>query len=140
MKFASLFWKTLALAAGLAIVVSPAFAATYSATDLGALPSTASGLAANDAGQVVGIYGSGYGQPFVYTPGEGAVDIGGLSGVSYTWALSINNAGQVAGRAYYSGGIGYAHAFLYTPGVGMADLGVCDPTCVVVGNTGQVAG
>jgi probable HAF family extracellular repeat protein len=133
MKSTSLICRTLALAIGAAVVVSPAFAASYGITDFGALPSSAGGCAANDAGQVVGMLPNGH--AFVYTPGVGAADIGTLGGD--TIALAINRGGQVAGHGSVNG---VEQAFLYTPGIGMVDLGKCVPALVSINQSGQVAG
>lgn len=135
MRSSSFILRALAIAAGLAVVASPAFAMSYRATDLGAPPSPYVPGRVNGSGQVAGTLANGH--AFVYTPGIGAVDIGTLGEGVSNHVYALNNAGQVAGHGRVNG---VERAFLYTPGVGMVDIGPCDAAGIEMNQVGQVAG
>lgn len=101
----------------------------YTITDLG--PGYALGI--NNAGQVVGGVGGGY--AFLYSGGQrrdlGTIPYGGSSD-----AYSINDAGQVVGRAMNASGGSY-DAFLYSGGQ-MQDLGGGE--AYGINDAGQVVG
>ncbi len=86
-------------------------ATTGTLQDLGTLGGTRSdGHAVNSHGAVVGtsLMPDGRSRAFIWTPASGMVSLGLLPGALDSYALDINEAGQVAG---HSGG----RAFLWTP-------------------------
>lgn len=84
-------------------------------TDLGGGNTTVFGI--NNAGQVAGYE---FDSAFRYTPGVGAVSLGGFGGMS-SYAYGINEQGQVAGTAELPNGL--ERAFRYTEGAGLQELG-----------------
>ena len=96
--------------------------------------------AINNAGQVVG---GGYGEPghaFLWESDNGVTDLGTLGG-STSFALGINNLGQVVGEAQTSSGA--LHAFLWDSTTGMHDLGTLGGNYSKargINNAGQVVG
>lgn len=114
--------------------------------DLGSLPSRnnysiAHGI--NESGQVTGYSGAaGSFHAFITGPdGMGIRDLGTLGG-SVSWALGINDAGQVVGWSFTAGGA--THAFITDPnGKGMRDLGTLggdDSEASAINDAGQVVG
>ncbi|MFN2427230.1 MAG: hypothetical protein ABR587_12375 [Candidatus Binatia bacterium] len=108
-------------------------------TDLGTLGGWLSDAAAiNDAGQVVGwSLTSETARAFLYE--DGAMSILGMLGTS-SFAIDINNAGQVAGDFITEEGD--QHAFLYSNGV-MTDLGTLggnESHARAMNEAGQVVG
>jgi len=101
----------------------------YTATDLGSPPESKSqrnyveASAINNAGQVVGVAQSGFGnltEPFLWTPAVSGGNSGTMLGLgllpdpNFGWGgvNSINDAGQVAG---YCCNANYSQAFIWTP-------------------------
>ena len=101
------------------------------------------GVAINDAGQVVGTLQSPGQDPraYLWTPGGSVQDLGTLGGTRSV-AYAINELGQVAGVSTTA--TGQAHAFLWTPGQGMQDLGTLpgaiSSTARGINDNGQVVG
>ncbi len=83
-------------------------------------PSSAEDI--NELGDATGNYTSSS-VAFVYTDTAGFKEIGDL-GSGWSFALAINNCGQVAGTSDNADGDG--RAFRYTPGFGMEDLGIIE--------------
>lgn len=73
-------------------------------------------------------------------PGPGT-DLGGLTGFAYTWAMDINQNGQVVGMAYNSNGKP-CHAFSWTQAGKLKDLGVEGRNSMAFGinNQGYIVG
>ena len=98
--------------------------------------------AINNAGQVVGSNGDGFGcngHAFLWTASGGMVDLGTLGGSSC--AYDINDAGQVVGESYTASGA--QRAFLWTAARGMIDLGTLggpNSRAYGINNAGQVVG
>ena len=98
--------------------------------------------AINDSGQVVGtFYIGGRGRPHAYLWEYGVMtDLGTLSGDpgEYSWALGVNNRGQVVGCSGVSVG---RHAFLWEKGK-MIDLRIPgeDSCAYAINDRGQVVG
>ncbi|PVX27041.1 MAG: hypothetical protein CW716_04330, partial [Candidatus Bathyarchaeum sp.] len=68
------------------------------------------------------------------------VDLGTLGGES-SYALSINNSGQVVGQSWLASG--QYHAFLWAEDMGMRDLGTLggsDSVAYAINDTGQIVG
>jgi probable HAF family extracellular repeat protein len=85
-------------------------------TDLGFGPQSVA-IGINASGQVAGsTYG---GRAFLYSGGK-LTDLGTLPGYAASWALGINDPGQVVGISYTTDGL--QRAFLYAGGT-MTDLG-----------------
>ncbi len=86
-------------------------------TDLGTLPGDTQsiGLGINASAQVVG--SSGGNRSFLYTPGEGMVDVASLLPAGSGWAqlnaAAINDLGQITGAGVNPDG--YQHAFVVSP-------------------------
>ena len=122
---------------------SPAWAASYTVTDLGTLGgsrSFASGI--NDSGQIVGhseLAGNAVVRPFLYSNGS-MTDLGTLGG-SIGYAYAINNSGQVVGTSYTAGNIA-TKAFLYSSGnmTGLGTLGGANSYAYDINNSGQIVG
>jgi probable HAF family extracellular repeat protein len=114
-------------------------------TDLGTLGAQASAATAiNNAGQVVGNFGtgnySGITQAFLYTAGK-MVDLGGLPGYTFTTATAINNSGQVVGYSENLGGT--PAAFLYSNGhmINLGTLpGYASAMAFGINSQGQIVG
>jgi probable HAF family extracellular repeat protein len=75
--------------------------------------------------------------------GGDPVNLGTLTGGSYSGAAGINDAGQVAGVADDANGVG--HVFLWSQATGMVDLGLppggyTDVIVNAINNLGQIAG
>lgn len=123
------------LAAAALVVALPAAPAEASTVrDLG--PGRADVI--NDRGQVAGH--TDQGQGFVWTPGRGRQEIGGLGG-SYAWVTAINQRGQVAG--YATTAAGAWHAFRWTPAAGTQDLGTLggdNSFATAMSSSGEVVG
>ncbi|SFD82238.1 hypothetical protein [Massilia yuzhufengensis] len=96
----------------------------------------------NASGQVAYSVRMGMGPPRGYFY-DGAVlhDIGDLGGTD-TYAVALNNAGQVTGRSTIPGG--NEHAFVWTLGGGMLDIGVlpgaANSGATAINNVGVVVG
>ncbi len=101
-----------------ATFASDAYAAQkYSLTDLGPLGGN-DAHSINDNGQVVGYkdFGSGY-RGFLYSGGT-TTNLGTLSpGHAASFAIAINNAGQVVGNSRQTSTSGPSWAFIYSGGV-----------------------
>lgn len=78
--------------------------------------------ALNNIGAAAGTYRANatYNHAFVYTPGQGSVDIHGAAGGGSD-ATAINDAGVVVG--HMSTETGASRAFVYTSATGMTDVG-----------------
>jgi probable HAF family extracellular repeat protein len=91
--------------------------------DLGTLPggTWSSAYAINDQGDVAGYgqIGNGDFRGFVWSPGDGYIELGTLGGAN-SYAMAINDSGEVAGSSQT--GSGYSHAFVENGGV-LTDLG-----------------
>ncbi len=96
---------------------------TYDGTlhDLGTLGGSSAGFKAiNNNGQIVGGIVLNTSQHAILYSAGSVTDLGTLGGqVSFSYALAINNNGQIGGYSLNSAGVG--HAFLYSGGV-MTDL------------------
>ena len=57
---------------------------------------------------------------FAWTSGAGYTELGTLGGAN-SYAMAINNGGEVTGNAQLASG--YSHAFASTPGGALVDLG-----------------
>jgi probable HAF family extracellular repeat protein len=139
-------WQMIALAAILllAVVFGNALGDVhYSLTDLGPLAGNdAHGI--NDSGQVVGTkdFGSGS-HAFLYSGGTMS-DLGTLySGQNYSFAVDINNAGQIVGISGQTSTSGPWYPFLYSGGV-MSEVpglgGTYHGSATSINNLGQVVG
>ena len=101
---------------------------------LGALGGGAQGISA--AGQIVGWSNDPNGVPRACRYSDGAaIELGVFSTGSYSYALDINDTGQVVGY----GDAGGEHAFLYENGA-MTGLGVQSGAAQKINSRGQVAG
>jgi probable HAF family extracellular repeat protein len=90
---------------------------SYSVHSLG---ETSTGWAINNQGQVTGWFGTTGGpHAFLYTDGA-LINLGTLGGPG-SYALAINNHGQVVGTSYIAPRSIQTHAFLYSDGI-MTDL------------------
>jgi probable HAF family extracellular repeat protein len=117
---------------------------TGAMTDLGTLGgnnSTARGV--NTAGMVVGNSDAvgGVQRPFLWTPGGGMIDIGGLGGSSATgFAFGINDVGTIVGHSERIDGT--FGAYLLQGGT-MTDLGTLggeNSTAFAINNAGVIVG
>ena len=78
---------------------------------------------------------------FVWNSATGMTDIGTLGG-NNSYALQINDSGEVAGWSYLADNVTY-HAFTWTPSGGMVDLGTLGGCCSqanAINSAGNVAG
>lgn len=101
--------------------------APYVIEDLGVLPGHSGSVARgiNENGDVVGWSNGPDGtRAFVFTDGQGMVELPGLPDKPRSLARDINNAGIVVGNAN-AGGVDIGHAVRWTNGV-PEDLGVLD--------------
>lgn len=89
-----------------------------------------SGFFINDSGQVAGQSG---GYAFLWEAG-GTTELEALSGGTGSWAMGINDYGQIAGGSYINGDQG-PHGFFWENG-GMIDIG--GDRAVGINNSGQV--
>jgi probable HAF family extracellular repeat protein len=95
-----------------------------------------SAVAINASGQVAG--GSG-GHAALWSKGTGVTDLGTLGGTS-SFALGMNDSGQVVGSSYLAGDNEFK-GFLWTPGVGMQDMGLpAHSQANAINASGQVVG
>jgi probable HAF family extracellular repeat protein len=99
----------------------------YSFEDLGNLGKpTSTPTAINGSGQVVGwSYDSlGVGRAFLKNPGQPMQNLGTLGdGTGESFAMAINDGGQIVGYAFLDNESGISSAFLINPGQPMLDLG-----------------
>lgn len=117
----------------LTATLGPATAAQATAwaiTDIGVLSAGplaySSATAINDLGQVVGMSrgANGANRAFLWTPGQGKVDLGDLpGGTDMSGAYGINNAATVTGASTIVTGLEGTHAFRWSAQGGLVDLG-----------------
>jgi len=94
----------------------------------------------NDAGQIVGWYGSGVQHGFLYSGGAYTTLDDPLSTIA-TFATGINDAGQIVG--YYEDSSGVDHSFLYSDGKYTAfddPMGAAGTFANSINDRGQVVG
>jgi probable HAF family extracellular repeat protein len=128
--------------------------------DLGDLGGgAAAAYAINDLGQVVGdsLTEAGESHAFLWTAAQGMQDLGLLilsedPVERFSWAFSINNAGQVVGESgEYRGLSQPSRPFIWTQKTGMLDLTtfIANPPpaadyyftdAIAINNSGQIAG
>lgn len=150
----SLSWLTppflvvpmLFLCAGLTLAPEHAEAAgaTYTATDVGAIPagSTRVVRAVNDSGEVVGTVTGDHGIRAFFLHGGVLQEIAGLpTGSDYSTAFGINNRGQVVGSMNTATGM---HAFRSMRATGIVDLktlpGDTSSAALAINTSGKAAG
>jgi probable HAF family extracellular repeat protein len=78
---------------------------------------------------------------FVWSNSTGMTDVGTLGGNS-SYALQINDSGEVAGWSYLADNV-TTHAFTWTPSGGMVDIDASDGCCSqaqAINSLGEVAG
>jgi probable HAF family extracellular repeat protein len=99
--------------------------------------------AVNAAGEVTGLcYGPNRSGPhaFYWSSATGAVDLGVTNGNTLSFALAINDSGEIVG--YQFGNSGFS-AFRWTQATGMqtlADFGLLGGVAYAVNDSGQIAG
>ncbi|MHB8728387.1 MAG: hypothetical protein ACYC9K_05045 [Sulfuricaulis sp.] len=118
-------------------------------TDLGTFGGyNSAATAINDNGDVVGYANTGVtDHAFLYSGGA-MTDLGTLPGYATSYAVGINNSGEIAGNAASARGCTWnsiqpCHAFLYSGGA-MTDLGTLpgykNSFALSINNSGQVVG
>jgi len=98
--------------------------------------------AMNNQGQIVGVCTGSDTRAFLWNPNGNLSYLGDLSGgFSFSYALAVNDSGQVVGQSWNAE---YAnHAFFWSPNGGMVDLGALGgdfSEAVAVNALGQVVG
>lgn len=97
--------------------------------------------AINARGQVSFSLQTGLGSRGFFYDGTASQDLGTLGGLA-TYAVGLNNAGQVTGRSTTLAG--NEHAFVWSPGSGMTDLGTlpgaANSAASAINNLGVVVG
>lgn len=118
------------LAALLCHATAAQAASGWAITDIGVLAAGplaySNANAINDQGQVVGMSrnAAGVNHGFLWTPGQGMVDLGDLpGGIDMSSAQALNNSGAVAGASAIVNDLQGTHAFRWTSAGGIADLG-----------------
>lgn len=123
-------FTTLALLAATFGPATAAHAAAWTITDIGVLSegpyAYSSATAINDLGQVVGMSrgATGANRAFLWTPGQGLVDLGDLpGGTDLSGAYGLNSAATVTGASTIVTSLEGTHAFRWSAQGGMVDLG-----------------
>jgi len=131
---------TLAILAAMLVPATAAHATAWTITDIGVLSegpyAYSSATAINDLGQVVGISrgATGASRAFLWTPGQGMVDLGDLpGGTDMSGAYGINNAGTVTGGSTIVYSLEGTHAFRWSAQGGLVDLGAMPTSYYSVG-------
>lgn len=121
---------TLAILAATFGPATAAHATAWTITDIGVLSdgpfAFSSATAINDLGQVVGMSRgvNGAVRAFLWTPGQGMVDLGDLpGGTDMSGAYGVNNAGTVTGGSTIVYSLEGTHAFRWSTQGGLVDLG-----------------
>jgi probable HAF family extracellular repeat protein len=123
---------------------SGALPATYSVVNLG-LGWPTEGPKINNRGQVAFSVRNETGYRALFYDGQSIRDLGNLGG-NESYALALNDTGEVVGRSRYNGSDAFDqfHAFRWTSTTGMVDLGSLPQTAYAtasaVNNLGDIAG